>query len=182
MMNDAAGGNPALEVLRKRRSIRKYRDIPLRGEEVEVLKEIVLRSPSAHNFKSWEFVFVDDPDLLKRLAEVRGGSSAFLAGASLAIVVLGNEETQDVWVEDASVASVIAQIAAAAMGIGSCWVQIRNREHGPGLSAEDYTREVLGIHLPFRILSIIGLGYPAEEKPEVPAEALRWEKIHLNGF
>jgi nitroreductase len=171
-----------LEVLRKRRSIRKFQPIPLKAEEVDTLKEIVLRSPSAHNYKSWEFIFVDDRNLLMCLAEVRGGSSAFLAGASLAIVMLGNEKTQDVWVEDASVASMTAQVAAASMGIGSCWVQIRNRDHAPGVTAEDYVRQVLGIPLPFRVLSIIGMGYPAEEKEEVPLNELRFEKIHLNGF
>ncbi|MFA0888077.1 MAG: nitroreductase family protein [Synergistales bacterium] len=181
-MEASVGGNPALEVLRRRRSIRKYRDQPLEGEEIEVLKEIVLRAPSAHNFKSWEFIFVDDRDLLKRLSEVRGGSSAFLAGASLGIVALGNEKTQDVWVEDASVASMLAQLAAASMGIGSCWVQIRNRDHAPGVTAEDYVREVLDIPLPFRVLSILGMGYPAEEKPPAPIETLCREKIHFNGF
>ena len=171
-----------LEVLRNRRSIRKYQQVPLKAEEVDTLKEIILRSPSAHNYKSWEFIFVEDPELLKRLSEVRAGSSAFLAGASLGIVVMGNEETQDVWVEDASVASMVGQIAAAAMGIGSCWVQIRNRDHSPGVTAEAYVREILDIPAPFRVLSILGMGYPAEEKPEVPIEKLPYEKIHLNVF
>ena len=171
-----------LEVLRKRRSIRKYQETPLKIEEVDTLKEMLLRSPSAHNYKSWEFIFVDDRDLLKRLAAVRAGSSAFLAGASLGIVVMGNENTQDVWVEDASVASMVGQIAAATMGIGSCWVQVRNRDHAPGVTAEDYVRRLLDIPSPFRVLAILGMGYPAEEKAEVPIEKLPFEKIHSNRF
>jgi nitroreductase len=182
-MNPVRGGTAAmLEVLRKRRSIRKYQEIPLKVDEVETLKEMLLRSPSAHNYKSWEFIFVDDRDLLKQLAGVRAGSSAFLAGASLGIVVMGNENTQDVWVEDAAVASMVGQVAAAAMGIGSCWVQIRNRDHAPGVTAEDYVRKLLDIPVPFRVLAILGMGYPAEEKSEIPIGKLPFEKIHSNRF
>lgn len=172
-----------LEVLRKRRSIRKYLETPLKREQIEGLEEIVLRSPSAHNDKSWEFIFVEDRALLKELAGVRAGSSAFLSGATLGIVFLGNEEVKDVWVEDASVAAMSAQLAAEAMGIGSCWVQIRNRDHDvPGVTAEDFVRKLLGIPAPFRVLAIVGFGYPAEEKPPYPKDALSFEKIHRDRF
>jgi len=172
-----------LEVLRKRRSIRKYLETALKREQIEALEEIVLRSPSAHNDKSWEFIFVEDRALLRELAGVRAGSSAFLSGATLGIVFLGNEEVKDVWVEDASVAAMSAQLAAEAMGIGSCWVQIRNRDHDvPGVTAEDFVRKLLGIPAPFRVLAIVGFGYPAEEKPPYPRDALSFEKIHRDRF
>ncbi len=171
-----------LELLRRRRSIRKYQEIPLKPEEVENLKEILLRSPSAHNDQSWEFIFIDDPVLLRQLSEVRAGSSAFLAGAALGIVILGNEKTKDVWVEDASVAATMGQITAASMGIGSCWIQIRNRDHAPDFTAEDYVRRILAIPAEFRVLSILAMGYPAEKKTGIPNDELRREKIHLNGF
>ena len=171
-----------LEVLRKRRSIRKYLETALKREQIEGLEEIVLRSPSAHNDKSWEFIFVEDRALLRELAGVRAGSSAFLSGATLGIVFLGNEEVKDVWVEDASVAAMSAQLAAQAMGIGSCWVQIRNRDHAPGVTAEDFVGRFLGIPAPFRVLAIVGFGYPAEEKPPYPRDALSFEKIHRDRF
>ena len=181
-MNRPGGIDPMLEVLRKRRSIRKYLETPLKREEIQVLEEIVLRSPSAHNDKSWEFIFVEDRGLLGELAGVRAGSSAFLAGATLGIVFLGNEQVKDVWVEDASVAAMSAQRAAEGMGIGSCWVQIRNRDHVPGVTAEDFVRRLLGIPAPFRVLAIAGFGYPAEEKPPYSRDALCFEKIHRDRF
>ena len=52
-----------IELLRNRRSIRKYTDRDIEPEKVEILKEAILRSPSSRNFDPWEFVFVDDRGL-----------------------------------------------------------------------------------------------------------------------
>ncbi len=60
-----------LDLLRKRRSIRKFHDRPLSEEQVEILEEAILRTPSARNLRSWEFVMVDKRDLLSKLAQVR---------------------------------------------------------------------------------------------------------------
>ena len=57
-----------IELLRNRRSIRKYTDMSIEAEKIELLKEAVLRSPSSRNFDPWEFIFVDDRKLLKQLA------------------------------------------------------------------------------------------------------------------
>ncbi|MDO9508881.1 MAG: nitroreductase family protein [Thermovirgaceae bacterium] len=171
-----------LEILRKRRSIRKFQDRPLTREQKGALEEAILRAPSAKNLKSWEFIMVDDKEILQKLSEVRGGSSSFLAGSSVAIVVLGNEEVADTWVEDASLAAIIAQLTATSLGLGSCWAHIRNRDHSPQKTAEDHVRELLDISRPFRVVCVIGIGHPAEEKLPVPKEELPFEKIHRNRF
>ncbi len=171
-----------IDLLRKRRSIRKFQDRPVEPEKVEILKEAVLRAPTARNLKSWEFVFVDDPALLKKLAGVRGSSSAFLEGAALGIVVLGKEETINVWIEDASIAAFTAQLTATSIGLGSCWVQIRLRDHSPDETAEEYVRNLLGIPESHRVLCILAVGYPAEEKKAVPKGDLPYGKIHENRF
>ncbi len=171
-----------LELLRSRRSIRKFQDRPLTTEQIETLEEALLRAPSARNLKSWEFIFVDDRELLQKLGKVRGGSSGFIGGASLGIVILGNEETADTWIEDASLAAVISQIAATSIGLGSCWAHIRNRDHSPQKTAEGYVREILGIPDPFRVLCVIAVGFPAEEKPFVAKKDLPFGKIHRNRF
>jgi nitroreductase len=171
-----------IDLLRKRRSIRKFQDRPVEPEKVEILKEAVLRGPTARNLKSWEFVFVDNPAILKKLAGVRGSSSAFLEGAPLGIVVLGKEETVDIWVEDASIAAFAAQLVATSIGLGSCWIQIRLRDHSPEKTAEEYVRELLGIPKEYRVLCILAVGYPAEEKKPVPKGDLPYGKIHENRF
>jgi nitroreductase len=171
-----------IDLLRKRRSIRKFQDRPVEPEKVEILKEAVLRAPTARNLRSWEFVFVDDPALLKKLAEVRGSSSAFLDGAPLGIAVLAREETINVWVEDASIAAFAAQLTATSIGLGSCWVQIRLRDHSPDQTAEEYVRELLGIPKGYRVVCLLAVGYPAEEKKAFPKGDLPYGKIHENKF
>jgi len=171
-----------LELLRERRSIRKFQDRPLSVDQVMALEEAVLRSPTGRDSRSWEFIFVDDRLLLKKLADTRGNNSAFLAGASLGIVVLGNDAVTDTWVEDSSLAAIIAQLAAVQLGLGSCWSQVRNREHSPDRSAENYVREVLSIPDNLRVLCVIAVGHPAEEKRPIPKKELSFRKIHRNRF
>lgn len=171
-----------LELLRKRRSIRKYQDRPLSADQVMALEEAVLRSPTGKDSRSWEFIFVDDRLLLKKLADTRGSNSAFLAGASLGVVVLGNDKVTDTWVEDSSLAAIIAQLAAVGLDLGSCWSQVRNREHAPGETAEDYVRGLLGIPDDLRVLCVIAVGHPDEEKRPTPKEGLSFRKIHKNRF
>ena len=54
--------------------------------------------------------------------------------------------------------------------------------HDDEKTAEDYVKDLLGIPKHIRILCIIGIGYPAEEKPEHRKEEIMWERVHLNRF
>ncbi|NJE77509.1 NAD(P)H nitroreductase, partial [Thermococcus sp. ES12] len=63
-----------------------------------------------------------------------------------------------------------------------CWGHIHERMHDEKKTAEDYVRELLRIPKHIKILCIIGIGYPAEEKPEHRKEEIMWERVHLNKF
>ncbi|MCS7280941.1 MAG: nitroreductase family protein [Desulfobacterota bacterium] len=171
-----------IEILRERRSIRKYKDIPIEAEKIELLKEAVLRSPSSRGINPWVFIFVDDKDLLLKLSYAKEHGSSFLKDAVLGVVVMGDETRSDCWVEDCSIASIILQLVAQSLGLGSCWIQIRNRMHSKEKTAEDYVRELLSIPSNLRVLSIISIGYPAERKRKVKLEELEHEKIYRNRF
>jgi len=171
-----------IEILRKRRSIRKYEQRPVEPEKVEILKEALLRSPSSKSTNPWEFIFVDDRETLKAISKAKPYGSSFLEGAALGIVVCGDSQKSDVWIEDCSIASIIAQLVAVDLGLGSCWVQIRKRMHDDQLSAEDYIRSLLTISERLQIESIIGIGYPAEEKKPLAEEKLQLEKIKMIGY
>src|SRR5512135_530815 len=114
-----------IEILRFRRSIRKYIKKAIDGESLEIIKEALLRCPSSRGTNPWTFIFVDEADLLARLSKAKEHGSAFLKNAALAIVVCGDETRSDVWVEDCSIAAIVAQLTAHSLGLGSCWVQIR---------------------------------------------------------
>ena len=61
------------------------------------------------------------------LYEVITHGASFLGDAALAIVVTADPLASDVWIEDASIASLMIQLQAEDMGLGSCWIQIRER-------------------------------------------------------
>ena len=169
------------EVLRRRRSVRRFQDRPVPEELVKKLLEAAFLSPSSFNKRPWHFIVVDDGEKLKALSKAKLGASG-LATAPLAIVVTADESRSDVWVEDASIAAEHIQLAAFDLGLSSFWVQIRNRMQGEGKTAEDYVRELLGIPKNYRVLCIIGVGYPAEKKPPRGEEVFEWEKVSRNEF
>ncbi|MHC4586251.1 MAG: nitroreductase family protein [Planctomycetota bacterium] len=169
-----------IELLRNRRSIRKYTDKVIEPEKIEILKETVLRSPSSRGFDPWEYIFVDDRELLKQLALCKPHGASFLVGAALGIVICAEEQKSDVWVEDCSIASILVQMVAQSIGLGSCWIQIRNRKYDDQMTSEDYIRKLLNIPSDVKVESIIALGYPAEKKEPVPRENLKYEKVRIN--
>ena len=169
-----------IALLRKRRSVRRFEDRAIETEKVELLKEAVLRSPSSRNFDPWEFIFVEDKPLLEALSKSKTHGASFLKGAALGIVICADEAKCDVWVEDCSIASILAQLTAQSLGLGRCWVQIRNRFYENGTTSEAYIREILKIPDTIRVLSMIAVGYPAEQPEPIKRESLKDEKIHLN--
>ncbi len=171
-----------IELLRKRRSVRKFKEKSIESEKIEILKEAVLRAPTSRNIMPWEFIFVTDKDKLKKLSEAKQHGSAFVAGAPLAVVVCADTDRSDVWVEDCSIASIILQLTGLEQGLGSCWAQIRNRKHNESESAEEHIQKLLDIPERFAVESIIALGYPDEEKEPVSYSALPLEKIHMQEF
>jgi len=171
-----------IELLRKRRSIRKYTGKNIEPEKIELLKEAVLRSPSSRNFDPWEFIFVDDKEVLKQLALSKPHGAKFLEYAALGIVVCADEQQSDVWVEDCSIASILVQMAALSIGLGSCWIQIRKRSYDEKTTSEDYIKDLLNLPGNIKVESIISIGYPVENREPVPKEELKYEKIRLNGY
>ncbi len=166
-----------IELLRKRRSIRSYTGEPVSRESLDILMEALLRAPSSRNINPWEFVVVDEPSLLARLAAAKESGSEFLKQAPLGIVICADGTKSDVWVEDCSIAAILLQMTALSLGLGSCWIQIRNRRHDAGSTAEAYVRSLLGLPEKIMVEAIIAIGHPAVTREPLPAEALDYGKV-----
>jgi len=171
-----------LSLVRNRRSIRRYADKPIEAEKIDQLLEATLRPPSSNNRKPWEFVVVTDKDLLAQLSEAKPHGATFLKDAALGIVVCADPQICDVWVEDASIAAAFIHLAAASLDLGSCWIQIRKRDHAEGRTASERVAELLGLPDQLEVEAIIAVGYPAEEKAPHPKESLPFEKISYNRY
>lgn len=166
-----------IELLRSRRSIRQFQEKPVEKEKVDLLVEAILRSPSSRSLNPWEFVVVSDPETVRRLAQAKTHGSSFMKDAPLAIVVCADPQRCDVWIEDCSIAALIAHLAAADLGLGSCWVQIRLREHDGTTSAEEYVKEVLGLRDELAVEAIVAIGYAKEEKAGHDKSSLLFERV-----
>lgn len=171
-----------LDLLRERRSIRQFTDQPVEDVKVEALVEAALRSPSSRSLNPWEFVVVSDPDILAKLAQSKPHGASFIKNAPLAIVVCADPAKCDVWVEDCSIAALLLHLEAADLGLGSCWVQIRLREHDETQSAEQYVKELLNIPGEHVVEAIVAVGYAKETKAGHPDSSLLRDRIHYNTY
>ncbi|GAB6154538.1 nitroreductase family protein [Desulfosporosinus burensis] len=170
-----------LDLLYRRRSIRKYKSTKLDVSTVQLLQNAALLSPSSRGFQPWQFVVVDDSEILAQLALAKKGAG-FLKGAALGIVILADPTISDVWIEDASIAATILHLTSESLGLGSCWIQIRERQYTETETAEQYVRRILGIPENLKVASIISIGYPDEAKTPHMEGDLGFDKVHLNKF
>jgi len=165
-----------------RRSIRKYKNIPIENEKLDIIIKNMLFSPTAHNKKPWEFIVVQNKEKIAEIAKTRAHSSAFLKDAACVIIVLGDSSLSDLWIEDTSIASYAIQLSAHEQGIGTCWVQMRLREHSEELSAADYIKERFNIPEHLEVECVIGLGYPDEDKPAHILSDKVFSKVHHESY
>jgi nitroreductase len=171
-----------IDLLRTRRSVRKFTEQSIEPEKLEILKEAILRAPSSKNSNAGEYIFVDDQELIQKLAQCKPHGAAPLQTAKLAIVILIDESKTSAWVEDASIASFVAHLGAHSLGLVSCWIQIREREYSDDKMSEEYICELLNIPEGLRVLSIIAIGYAQRPHEGRPASELDFGKIHGNRF
>ena len=161
-----------LELMRTRRSIRKYTDAPVSEENITKMLQAGMLSATAKG----------DKDVLQKMADCRAGSVKMLKEAPCAIVVLGNEDASDVWTEDCSAVMSNMHLMAHALGLGSCWVQGRLRKAEDGRDTEAYVRDILGYPENDKLQAILTIGVPDEEKAPYELSDLPMDKVHYGTY
>ncbi|WP_319372101.1 nitroreductase family protein [uncultured Ilyobacter sp.] len=124
---------------------------------------------------------VDDSKKLKRLSHAKPGGTKFVEDTPVAIVVLGDEES-DIWIEDCSIAMAFMQLEAKEMGIGACWVQINKRPSEDGRGAEALSKEIISTGKDRRVLAVLAMGYPDQERPAYIEEDMDFSKVYYNTY
>lgn len=170
------------ELLKIRRSIRKYLPKAVEASKIDQITNAALMSPASKHSNPWEFIVVQDAEILRKLADSRSHGSQLLADSPLGIVVIADTTKSDVWMEDASIAAIIMQLQAHDLGLGSCWVQVYGREKDESISTEEYIRQLLNIPSHYAVLNIVSIGYPNEERKPYEVEKLQKEKVHTEKF
>lgn len=128
--------NLVLDLFRTRRSYRKYSEKPIDEAVLKQIMEVGLISPTGDNFKTVELILIKGKDLLNEIASMRK-AAAMLRHAGAAIIVLVNTQKTDLWIEDGAISASYMHLAADALGIGSCWIQVRARDAVDGKEFEE---------------------------------------------
>jgi nitroreductase len=171
-----------MSLIQKRRSIRKFAEKPVEAEKVDLILEAALRAPSSMGKMPWSFIVVKDRDMLEKISRAKRSGAAFLKDAPLGILVCADCNISDVWIEDASIASTYIFLAAESLGLGACWIQLRERKYSQEITSGAYLADLLSLPDNLMVLSIIALGYPGESKPPHEKGSLKYERIHLDRF
>lgn len=169
-----------MNVILKRRSVRKYADQAVPEDTLKKILQAGLLAPTSRNLKPCEFHVVRDKDLLALLSRVKSGGAAMLANCGAAVVVFGDSEKADTWVEDCSIALSYMMLTAEEQGVANCWVQIHFRSDSEGNDAEQNVRKLFSVPEKYRVAGILSLGLPAEQaEPHSPEDA-DWSKVHFH--
>ena len=144
-----------LEAIKGRRSIRKYQQEPVSGEQVMQVLEAGRWAPSRGNSQPWKFIILQNTQGRVDLAEAIP-TGKFLAEASLGIAVVVNPRTSKHPEQEGAAAIQNILLEAHALGFGTYWISV----HGTG--CEEKAKQILQIPDEEWLLSIISVGYPAE--------------------
>lgn len=145
------------EALRTRRSIRKYKPIPVEKEKLDLIMEVARTSPSSSNKQQWKFVVVQDKKKLEQFTGIANGQT-FVGTAPVIIAACGplwgkSNCGQNRHTVDCSIACSYMMLAAHDVGLGTCWL---------GNFQQDAAREILGVPEDWEIVALLTLGYPDE--------------------
>ena len=169
-------------LIKKRRSIRKFKNRKVEKEKIDQIIQAALLSPSSKNNNPWKFIVVEDRDVLSKLSNAKMNGSNFVSRAPLAIVILADPEQSDVWIEDTSIAATLIILFAQYLGLGSCWIQLRQRNHSSEKSSDEFVKNLLEIPGNLTVLCMIAIGYTDEEKPEKIIEEKKVSDVYLNKY
>jgi nitroreductase len=170
------------DLVQLRRSHRKFTTEEMNPDDLKMILRAALMSPTSKSQRAWQFIVVDDPVAIEKLADAKDMGSQFLKGAPLAIVVLGDPVQNDCWVEDGSIAAISMQYQAEDLGLGTCWVQMRGRGLSDGTSADTVIQGVLDIPENLSCLCVLAVGHKGDERKPQNEDKLKWENVHLEKF
>jgi len=170
------------ETLIKRRSVRKYHDRPV---ELDLLKEIIHEStlaPSAGNEQPWKFIIVQNAQVLNNISEackenllariaansndyakkyeqmLQNATFNIFYSAPCLVLILGESHVKNL-LFDCTLAASYFMMAAAAKGLGTCWVNFARELTDPVLL------EQIGVPENHTIVAPIIIGYPVIVPP-----------------
>ncbi|MBI4026883.1 MAG: nitroreductase family protein [Verrucomicrobia bacterium] len=151
------------DVVAKRYSVRAFNDQPVSEAALKSILETANAAPSAGNRQAYEIVVVRDAKRRRQLA-VASHEQWFVAEAPVVLIFFANPERNReryrergvslYCLQDSAVACAYAQLAATALGLGTCWV---------GSFEDRAVSEILGAPASWQPVAILPIGQPADK-------------------
>ena len=167
-----------MDIMQARRSIRQYTSEEIPEAKLDKILKAALLAPTSMNRQPCEFYLVKDRVILTKLSEAKAGGAAMLKDAAAAVVVFGDQDKADTWIEDSSIALTYMHLMATEQGVGSCWIQMHMRKSRDGNDAEENVRKIMDVPENYRVVGILSLGMPAENSKPKDLDQLDYRKIH----
>jgi nitroreductase len=151
-----------IEAILNRRSIRKYTDKPVDKEVILQLLKAGMYAPSARNSRAWQFVVIQNREMLNQLSQLHPYGK-MLREAACAILVCGDrniDKEEGYLAINCAAATQNIMLSAHELGLGSVWLGVYPRQERMKEISEF-------LQLPEHLMpvSLISLGYPAEKRP-----------------
>lgn len=153
------------EVIKRRRSVRAFEKRGVEEEKVNAILEACNAAPSAGDLQAYEIYLIRSEEKLRALTQAALGQD-FIAASAFALVICahprrssikyGNRGSELYCIQDATIASAYAQLAATALGLGCVWV---------GAFDDARVLQAIGAPANLKPIAIIPVGYP-DEVPE----------------
>lgn len=159
-----------LEIIRGRRSVRRYKGDPVPEETLSRVLEAARLAPSAKNLQPWKFVVVRDRATKAALAKAAFGQT-FMSEADVIIAACGYPERayprqggfMNSWPIDVAISFEHLVLQAVEEGLGTCWI---------GAFQEAEAKAALGVPDEVRVMAMTPLGWPAETPPPRARKAM----------
>ena len=169
-----------LDVMRKRRTVRRFTDEQVTDEQVETILEMGMYAPTYMNRKPWHFVVIRDKELQERLGETLS-VRPYVQEVSVVIAVYGAPDISSTWDLDGAAAIENMLIAATALGLGSAWAG--SRGNLAWKEAEELMQAALKVPSGFRALSLVCLGHEAKTvAPHTKDERYDKTRVHYGDW
>jgi nitroreductase len=168
-----------LAAIEKRREITRFKPEPIPKDILDKLSRALYLAPSGNNLPSREFIIVTEKEMLRKLTPTTPYMQ-WLEQAAGAVVIIADPALSKYWLQDASIAGGFVWLTAVSFGLGAAWGAVYHSEDAEESERrEAHVRGLLGIPDKYRVVAVIGLGYPAVEPP--PKEMYPPERVIHQG-
>lgn len=152
------------DVVKKRRSTRRYTGQPVEKEKLLRAMELAIKAPSSKNTRSTRLMAVTDLKRVHELGRLRDWGSSLLEEAGAAVIVLGDEKESPMWQANASIMGIMLQLALVDEGLATCWVHVGDyltlKDEPESQRSEDFVKALFPeIPSDYRVWCVISIGY-----------------------